>query len=182
MSGLKEAAALIDEMRPEVCCAVPFDARKNPAVQLGNLNCNVSHLYYFATTPIARQKECIFDARLLAEFMQLYVIGFHDCCRFVAGRGSQVVTAYYPSSIFVEGGTPAMTEYSMAKMAGELLCARLNQSDARIHVIVSRLPRLMTDQTATVPPVVSDDPLRVMLPIVRKVQASRAKIVQCQTA
>ncbi len=147
-----------------------------------NLSREISHLYYFATSSIACQKEELFDVRLLDEFMQLYVVGFYNCCRFVGGRASQLVSAYYPSSVFVEDGPPALTEYSMAKMAGELLCASLNRSDARIHVIVSRLPRLLTDQTATVPPTTSNDPLQVMLPIVRKVQASQAKGVQCQTA
>jgi hypothetical protein len=177
MSGREEAAELVeeicDQIGPGICRAVPFDARKDPDVQLGNLTSEIGHLYYFATAPIARQKEGIFDARLLEEFMQLYVTGFYDCCRFVGRHASQTVTAYYPSSIFVEGSAPAMTEYSMAKLAGELLCASLNRSDSRIHVIVSRLPRLMTDQTATVPPVASSDPLPVMLPIIRTVQASR---------
>jgi hypothetical protein len=41
-------------------------------------------------------------------------------------------------------------------------------------VIVGRLPRLRTDQTATVPPVESSDPLETMLPMIRKVQSSRS--------
>jgi len=42
-----------------------------------------------------------------------------------------------------------MTEYRMAKIAGEMLCTSMNR--AGVHIIVSRLPRLLTDQTATVP-------------------------------
>jgi hypothetical protein len=40
-------------------------------------------------------------------------------------------------------------------------------------VVVSRLPPLLTDQTATLVPVKTADPLEVMLPIVRSVQFLR---------
>ena len=45
-----------------------------------------------------------------------------------------------------------MTESSMAKSAGEMLCADLNRSECGIRMLVSRQPRLLTDQTATVKP------------------------------
>jgi hypothetical protein len=64
-----------------------------------------------------------------------------------------------------------MTEYGMAKAAGELLCAGINRTHPRIRVLVERLPRLLTDQTATVPPVASADALEVMLPTIRRVQS-----------
>ena len=64
-----------------------------------------------------------------------------------------------------------MTEYSMAKAAGEVLCADINQSMSTAHVTVSRLPRLPTDQTATITQVDEADPVATMLPIVREVQS-----------
>jgi len=67
-----------------------------------------------------------------------------------------------------------MAEYSMAKMAGEILCSYINRAHGRIHVIMDRLPRLLTDQTATLPPVKNADPLEIMLPIIRKVQSAQA--------
>ena len=63
-----------------------------------------------------------------------------------------------------------MVEYSMAKAAGEILCEGINRSAGRVRVVVERLPRLLTDQTATVPPVAAGDPLEVMLPVIRRVQ------------
>jgi hypothetical protein len=135
---------------------------------------DVSHLYYFATTPIARQKDGLFASSLFDEFIQVYVKGFYDCCRFLGERRPQGLTAFYPSTVFVENNPPAMAEYSMAKIAGEILCDNINRSAGRVHIIVSRLPRLKTDQTATVHPVDSGDPLEVMLPIVRRVQSSRS--------
>ena len=62
----------------------------------------------------------------------------------------------------------------MAKMAGETLCLNMNRAGGRVHTVVSRLPPLLTDQTATVLPMERGDPLKVMLPVVREVQASRS--------
>jgi hypothetical protein len=62
-----------------------------------------------------------------------------------------------------------MTEYTMAKSAGEVLCADMNASLAPLHVTVSRLPRLPTDQTASIAAVEIADPIETMLPIIREV-------------
>jgi hypothetical protein len=64
-----------------------------------------------------------------------------------------------------------MTEYTMAKAAGEVLCADMNAFQAPLHVTVSRLPRLPTDQTASITAEETTDPLRVVLPIIREVQS-----------
>jgi hypothetical protein len=65
-----------------------------------------------------------------------------------------------------------LTEYCLAKLAGEALCLSLRSFVADLDIVVARLPRIQTDQTATVVPVRSEPPLDVMLPIVRKVQAA----------
>jgi hypothetical protein len=109
----------------------------------------------------------------LDEFIQVYVKAFYDCCRFFEERELSL-TAYYPSTVFVERQLPGLAEYSMAKMTGEILCSYMNSSNGRIHVIVDRLPRLLTDQTATLPPLKSADPLEIMLPVVRRVQSAPA--------
>jgi hypothetical protein len=68
-----------------------------------------------------------------------------------------------------------MLEYCMDKMAGEVLCTNMNRANGRVHIIVSRLPRLLTDQTATVLPMGTEDPLKVLLPEVRNVQSRSAR-------
>ena len=177
-TGRQDAVHLAEEIQTHipqgVCDVIQYDARQDAAEQLKTLIADVSHLYYFATTPIARQKEGLFVSSLFDEFIQVYVKGFYDCCRFLGEHGSRALTAFYPSSVFVENNPLPMAEYSMAKMAGEILCDNINRSAGRVHVIVSRLPRLKTDQTATVPPVESGEPLKIMLPIIRKVQSSRS--------
>lgn len=64
-----------------------------------------------------------------------------------------------------------MTEYTMAKVAGEALCSDMNEAFAPMHVTQSRLPRLPTDQTASLTDVPTADPVETLLPIIREVQS-----------
>jgi hypothetical protein len=63
-----------------------------------------------------------------------------------------------------------MTEYAMAKAAGEILCADITRYLRGVRVFAERLPRVTTDQTASLMPVQAADPISVMLPIIRKIQ------------
>jgi hypothetical protein len=55
----------------------------------------------------------------------------------------------------------------MAKAAGEILCADLMRAHRNLTVSAPRLPRVLTDQTATVPPVPVVDPIATLLPLLR---------------
>jgi hypothetical protein len=70
----------------------------------------------------------------------------------------------------VEDRPADMTEYAMAKAAGEILCTDLARRNKGLRLIVERLPRLLTDQTATVMPTKNIAPHEIMLPIVRRVE------------
>jgi NAD(P)-dependent dehydrogenase (short-subunit alcohol dehydrogenase family)/acyl dehydratase len=174
-TGRADAAELAEEIRnqtvSDMCQVLQYNIHEEAATQLKNINAAVSHLYYFATSNIARQKESLFVTSLFDEFVQFYVKGFYDCCHYLGERGSAALTAFYPSSIFVESNPPEMTEYCMAKLAGEMLCAHMNRTSRRVHIIVSRLPRVLTDQTSTMLPVGAEDPLKVMLPEIRNMQS-----------
>ena len=176
-TGRADAAELTEEIRnqtaSDICQALQYNVHEEAAGQLKNIRTRLTHLYYFATSNIARQKESPFVMSLFDEFVQIYVKGFYDCCNYLGEHGSGPLTAFYPSSVFVESNPSDMTEYCMAKMAGEMLCANMNRAGGRVHIIVGRLPRLLTDQTATVFPVGTEDPLKVMLPAIRTVQSSR---------
>jgi hypothetical protein len=60
----------------------------------------------------------------------------------------------------------------MAKAAGEILCADLLRTIPGISIAMPRLPRIETDQTATVPPVAAASALEVMLPLLRCQQSA----------
>jgi len=179
-TGRADAIDIVEEIRSrtasKACYAFKYDAHEEAASQLEALSSNVTHLYYFATSNIAKQKQGQFVPTLFDEFIQMYVKGFYDCCCYLSGHRSQALTAFYPSSVFVENSPPTMTEYSMAKTVGEMLCAEMNRSAGRVRVIVNRLPRLLTDQTTTVFPVERSDPLKIMLPVIRKVQSPQSTV------
>jgi hypothetical protein len=65
-----------------------------------------------------------------------------------------------------------MTEYTMSKAAGEVLCADIDKHVRNVRVVMRRLPRLPTDQTASLNQKECADPTTVMLPIIRDVQSS----------
>jgi NAD(P)-dependent dehydrogenase (short-subunit alcohol dehydrogenase family) len=168
--GERDARAVADELDPACCRVVRYDARTAAAPQLAELEWDPSQLYYFATPHIFRQKAGWWDAHRFAEFCAVYVDGFADVCAAVHARGPSIA-AFYPSSVAVDERPRDMTEYSMAKAAGEMLCADMNRFAPGVRVVVRRLPRVATDQTATLVAVASADPLDVMLPIVRDLHA-----------
>jgi hypothetical protein len=174
-TGRKDAEKLAEEIcghtTHDACRVIQYDVRQDAASQLKLLETEVSHLYYFATTSIFRQKDGFFVSSLLDEFVEIYVKGFYDCCRVLNENSSQALIAYYPSTVAIDNNPVSIIEYTMAKMAGEILCANMNRANIRTRVVVSRLPRLMTDQTATVVPATNAEPLDVLLPVIRQVQS-----------
>ena len=76
---------------------------------------------------------------------------------------------YYPFFSVGHRASCGMTEYAVAKAAGEVLSAHMNNALAPVHVTATRLPRLPTDQTASVIAAETALPLDIMLPIVREV-------------
>ena len=177
-TGRKDAEKLAEEIcghtAHDACRVIQYDVRQDAASQLKLLETEVSHLYYFATTSIFRQKDGFFVSSLLDEFVEIYVKGFYECCRVLNKNSSQALIAYYPSTVAIDNNPVSIIEYTMAKMAGEILCANMNRANTRTRVVVSRLPRLLTDQTATVVPATTGEPLDVLLPVIRQVQLGSA--------
>ena len=88
----------------------------------------------------------------------------------LAADGSGKVAVFYPSTAAIDEGVSTTAEYAMAKMAGEILAKYVNEFMSNIHVICRRLPRILTDQTATVGVASAANALDVMMPIVYDVQ------------
>jgi hypothetical protein len=99
--------------------------------------------------------------------MMYYVQGFYNLCCGLVELGAKNLAIFYPSSTFVTEHPKGMTEYTMAKAAGEVLCADLPGIFPGIRIHTDRIPRLLTDQTSSVmterlPPAVD-----AIIPIVR---------------
>ena len=171
-TGRTDAERVAQEIRSagRECEILAYDARKPATEQLAMLADAPTHAYYFATPPIFRPEPEIFVQKRLDEFLDVYVKGFWELSKTLRSRQPRV-SLFYPSSVFVTERPPGMTEYAMAKAAGEVLSTDINEYLSPMHVTVSRLPRLPTDQTATVTEIDVADPIEAMLPIVREVQS-----------
>ena len=152
------------------CEILQYDATKPAEDQLEQLQLSPASLYYFATPVIARRKRDLYMQSVLNDFLRVYVDGFHNIVQQLSRTSDATLNVFYPSSVAVEEHSAEMTEYAMAKVAGEVLCANLARFNKGLRLVVERLPRMLTDLTATVFPVETAEPLDVMLPIIRSVE------------
>ena len=126
-------------------------------------------VWYFATPRIYRKKTGLFDATLFDEFLDFYVRRFEALCTALeSAPGTRPVRVFYPSTVFIDERPKGMTEYAMAKAAAEVLIADLGRSLRRVQLLARRLPRLATDQTASLFVAGAGANVEVMLPIVRE--------------
>jgi len=133
-----------------------------------------THLYYFATPRIFGRRRDPFDAERFRVFADFYVDRFAAACR-AALDAAPSLDVFYPSTTAL-GAAPVreLTEYAAAKAAGEALCTSLNASIPGLRVAVRRLPRVATDQTATILPIAAADPMTTMVPILRDLHCREA--------
>jgi acyl dehydratase/NAD(P)-dependent dehydrogenase (short-subunit alcohol dehydrogenase family) len=174
--GRADAEAVRDEICAwgGACEVMPFDVRQPASEQLRCLGSAPSQLYYFATNHIFNRVDGIFSASAFADFCQFYVTGFYNVCAALISGRTEALRVLYPSSVAVVERPAGMAEYAMAKAAGEALCEDLNRGMPHMRITVARLPRLPTDQTATAALVETEDPVEVLLPLVREVQSMRS--------
>lgn len=153
------------------CTVLPYDIHAAATPQLAGLNEVPNQLYYFATPGIFRPRSGLFSSARFAEFSRFYASAFGELVEAAARQWPDGLRVFYPSSVAVAERPPGMTEYAMAKAAGEVLCADLDAQSKTLRVMCPRLPRLPTDQTATLMPVRAADPLQTLLPLLREMAA-----------
>jgi NAD(P)-dependent dehydrogenase (short-subunit alcohol dehydrogenase family) len=169
--GVADAEALRREIVDfgASCDVLRYDATQPAPPQLTALREPPSQLYYYASSHISRRKSEVFQDDLFREFYAIYVSGFYNLCVALSSPGA-ALSIFYPSSIYVEQRPRDLAEYAMAKAAGEILCAELARSTPSRRIVVKRLPRILTDQTASVLPAKSASAIEVLLPIIREMR------------
>ncbi len=170
--GGTEAEAVAQEIRSAggACETLAYDVSLPAERQLAGLADRPTHAYYFATPTIFRAQSALFARARLDAFLSVYVDGFLNLAQALRARRSEV-SLFYPSSVYVSERPRGMLEYAMAKAAGETLCVEMNQAWPPLHVTVDRLPRLPTDQTASVIRTSLPSPASCLLPVVRETQS-----------
>ncbi|MCJ2087499.1 SDR family NAD(P)-dependent oxidoreductase [Methylobacterium sp. E-005] len=171
-SGADEAEAVAREIREAGgrCQVLRYDAARPVAEQLGSLENDPTQLYHFATPRIFRQKRAPFEPAGFEEMMRIYNYAFYALSLFCLGRG-RAVTAFYPSTTAIDEAPRDTLEYVMAKTAGETLAATMAKTIPNLKTVIERLPRVRTDQTATIFPVPAAAPSALMLPIIQRMSS-----------
>ena len=172
-SGVDEAEAVAREIRDGGgrCQVLRYDAAGPVAAQLDALEMSPSQLYHFATPRIFRQKRAPFEPPCFEEMMRVYNYAFYELSLFCLGR-RDAVAAFYPSTTAIDEPPRDTLEYVMAKSAGETLAATMARTIPNLRTVIERLPRVRTDQTATIFPVPAASPGALMLPIIRQMSAT----------
>lgn len=121
-------------------------------------------IYYFATPFIFSGQKDVFSESRLQQFMDFYMLGFHRIVDHFFKAGTS--RYFYPSSIALDEQPASMGEYCIAKAAAEAYCEWMNKNKSGIKIMHPRLPRLSTDQTASIAEVQNGDPA-LMLELLR---------------
>ena len=123
-----------------------------------------TQVYYFATPAIFNTERDQFEADVLQNFLNYYLLGFQKLIlklgEIFPGHGFKV---FYPSSVAVDEVPLEMGEYAAAKAAGEIFCAFAEKAGSVKSIRCPRLPRLATDQTVSLLPVNNLPPAPLLL-------------------
>lgn len=173
--GEQEAVRINDELHAAgaKCHRFRWDVLAPIRDESANLQVVPTHLYYFATPFIFEGVKKQFSYDLFSRFCAFYVKGFiATATHFAPADTNQRQTLFYPSSVAIDEMPLNMGEYVAAKAAGEYACRFLQTSHKNLQIEIERLPRLATDQTASVLAVHNEDPLPILLSTLRRIHWS----------
>ena len=131
----------------------------------------VNTIFYFASPKIFVKKSTDFDRDLFDSFFNYYVDGFSELIKLAQQKLPQNLTFFYPSSIAIEEKATDLTEYIMAKNAGEYLCEILRNKYIGLNILVERLPRMHSDQTLNLFQFPAASTFDVMYPLINEMNA-----------
>ncbi len=172
--GSADAARVRSEIvaRGGHCDVAPFDLRSGPA-GLDHILTTSRHQVYFMATPAIASADAGHDPVVLGRYLESYVEGFAFVVERLAQTAENRLDVFYPSTVYVEDPPRGFVDYAMAKAAGEVLCAALRNDPRFGNVVIERLPRLASDQTAGLVSESFPDPVPLLLNAVRKTSIGR---------
>jgi acyl dehydratase len=177
--GARDAARVVGEIRAAggVASSFAFDVL-DPGTTLRDQIASgwkPTHLFYFPTPFISLNETTAFSPRLFGSYCRYYVEGFLEAFQQVSEGSAGGLAVFYPSSRALEEVMPKAIEYASAKAAGETACLHLQKLHRGMRFHFPRLPRMLTDRTATVLPVETQDPVAVLLEEIRRLSSREAR-------
>jgi acyl dehydratase len=174
-SGAREADEIANTIRAGggMAKSIAFNILDCGTLDRAALGCSdveITHLYYFPSPKIKPNGGKIFNNDLYAEFRRFYVDGLQSVLEILIPNQNTGIDVFYPSSEFLDTPQPGFREYETAKSDGEKLCAELGMrfsGKAQFHH--PRIPRVKTDQTASLLPIDAQDPLPIMVSLLTSI-------------
>lgn len=164
-SNASSAAELCKELKGYDVSASSLDVLSKDFDDTSLAEKHFDQIYYFATPQIFSRKTKFFDQELYARFNHFYISSFERAVRYFAKDGASI---FYPSTTEAEGTDNATVEYRMAKLSGEILCEALANKKQNWKLVVKRLPRIDSDQTAQIQSAQSQDGKMIISKIISK--------------
>jgi NAD(P)-dependent dehydrogenase (short-subunit alcohol dehydrogenase family) len=169
----------IDTIAGAKSSILKFDLVSDAVDSLGVDWERIDAVYFFATPRISRKRIGTYQHKVFLEFLHFYVDQFYALCSTIESkRSTGKVVVFYPSTVFIDERPRGMTEYTAAKAAAEIVAEEISKTFRKVSLIVNRLPKMDTDQTATVVPSKSISATEVMIAVVREVN----KLIRSQAA
>jgi NAD(P)-dependent dehydrogenase (short-subunit alcohol dehydrogenase family) len=105
-------------------------------------------IYFFATPFIFSGQKDVFTESQLKQLLDFYLLGFHRLIDHFSKRGAN--RYFWPSTVFLDELPATMGEYCVAKAAAEAYSGWVVKNRPCLRIACPRLPRLATDQTASI--------------------------------
>ena len=159
------------------CNVIQLDSvhPKAAITSLKSMNLIPTHVYYFASPRIAKNKADDFNVDLWHMFSSVFVEGFERVIGCVKEVFETDLSVFYPSTVYIDEPLRGFSEYISAKSTGEELCERMTKHINGLQILVKRLPRMPTDQTAGLIRLSTAEPLPWLLEVVTEMQSSTKK-------
>lgn len=122
-----------------------------------------THLYYYATPFIETSDTEELNERIYQKFESFYVTGFEKLMACLDKHNALPPAVFYPSSAFVSEAPANLKEYAKAKAEGEAACKKWGQQHPTTKIYAPRIPKVATDQTASLFDSGNDDTTEVTL-------------------
>ena len=114
-----------------------------------NNNKYFDQIYYYASPRIKDTKNTLFDYDLYENYNKYYIKPLIKLSEILSKNKNKKCKIFYPSTIFLdEDKNNSFTEYQASKLLGEFISRNIEDQYENISVLISRLPRLLTDQTS----------------------------------
>jgi hypothetical protein len=146
MQGADDATLVVDDICSSGgrCEKMHIDIDNFNSLDFTSKLPNFNQIYYFASPKIMKDTDITtkFEQNIYKDF---YEKSFKRLVEKVSQSGKRVAF-FYPSTSYIDDRPLEFANYVSAKIAGELLCTKLEATYKNLNILCRRLPALHTDQ------------------------------------